>query len=156
MTTTRLCIEVSKRDGTDTSPLLDMKPANILLSGEGFAKIADFGVSKETADTIALTYIGTQCFLAPERIREGSPCTPASDVWALGLSMMEIAMAKFPFPSEAMTSTFDLMHFICHETSPTLPKNIFTIEFEDFCGSCLTKDPATRPHPKQLMVHRKC
>ena len=44
--------------------LIDIKPANILLNSAGFAKLADFGVSKETAETLAMTFIGTQCFLA--------------------------------------------------------------------------------------------
>ena len=122
------------------------------MSSSGYAKIADFGVSKETDQTLALTFIGTQSFLAPERIREGSPCTPASDVWALCLSMMEIAMAKFPFPIEAMGSAFDIMQFIIQERSPTLPKAAFSGEFEEFCRLCLMKDPQVRPHPRQLMV----
>ena len=130
----------------------DIKPGNILLSSTGYSKIADFGVSKETDQTLALTFIGTQTFLAPERLREGSPCTPASDVWALCLSMMEIAMAKFPFPIDAMGSAFDIMQFIVQEPSPTLPKSMFSSEFEDFCKACLLKDPKVRPHPQQLMV----
>lgn len=130
----------------------DIKPSNILLCSDGFVKIADFGVSKETEKTLALTFIGTQCFLAPERIKEGSPCTPLSDVWALGLSMMEIALAKFPFPSEAMTSTFDLMQYILQEPSPSLPKSKFSPEFEEFCTLCLIKEAENRPHPKKLLV----
>lgn len=66
---------------------------------------------------------------------------------------MEIALARFPFPSEAMKTYFDMMQFITQEKSPTLPKNMFTSEFEDFCGFCLMKDPLQRPHPKQLLVN---
>ena len=100
-----------------------------------------------------MTFIGTQCFLAPERIREGSPCTPASDVWALGLAMMEIAMAKFPFPQEVLNTAFDIFQFIVQEPSPTLPKDMFSSRFEEFCSLCLLKDPQQRPHPRKLMVY---
>lgn len=61
-------------------------------------------------------------------------------------------MAKFPFPSEAMTTTFDLMQYILQEPSPTLPKGTFTAEFEEFCKLCLLKDPQERTHPKKLIV----
>jgi mitogen-activated protein kinase kinase len=146
MIITRLFIEVFC--WTD----LDIKPTNILFNSDGLAKIADFGVSKETEATLALTFIGTQCFLAPERIREGSPCTPASDVWALALAMMEIALARFPFPTEAMGSYFDMMQYVLQEPSPTLPQHLFTREFEEYCKLSLMKDPKERPHPQQLMV----
>jgi serine/threonine protein kinase len=145
MKTIKLFIEVLKSN-------LDIKPSNILLSSKGYAKLADFGVSKETSDTMALTFIGTQCFLAPERIRQGTVCTPASDVWAVALSMMEIAMAKFPFPQEAMASTFDMFEFITQQPSPTLPAGLFSPEFDQLCRECLLKDPEQRPHPKKLLV----
>jgi serine/threonine protein kinase len=134
------------------SSSLDIKPSNILLCSSGYAKIADFGVSKETAETLAMTFIGTQCFLAPERIKMNAPCSPASDVWALGLSMMEIAMAKFPFPSEAMGSYFDMMEYIIQQPSPTLPAGVFSSHFEEYCKLSLIKDPAQRPHPQKLIV----
>ena len=61
-------------------------------------------------------------------------------------------MAKFPFPSEAMTSYFDMMQFITQEQSPTLPKDVFSPEFEEYCNLSLIKDPAARPAPQKLMV----
>jgi len=127
----------------------DIKPGNILLCSSGFAKIADFGVSKETEQTMAMTFIGTQCFLAPERIQQGTPCTPLSDVWALCLSMMEIATAQFPFPPDVMYSTFDLMEYILEQPSPSLPQD-FSLDFQEFCSLCLKKDPKERAHPKDL------
>ena len=46
----------------------DMKPANILLTGENrkFLKIADFGISKLSAATMAMSIVGTPYYLAPE------------------------------------------------------------------------------------------
>jgi hypothetical protein len=66
--------------------------------------------------------------------------------------MMEIAMAKFPFPSEAMGSYFDMMEFIIQQPSPTLPTNVFSTEFDEYCRLSLIKDPLQRPHPQKLMV----
>ena len=102
--------------------------------------------------TVAKTYIGTLCFLAPERIHDGEKCTPQSYVWALGLSMMEIAMGKFPFPTEVMSVEFDLMAYVIDQPSPTLPDS-FSPEFQEFCRLCLIKDPISRVHPTQLKVN---
>lgn len=70
----------------------DIKPSNILMSSTGDVKIADFGVSKQLTDnTQAMTFTGTQAYLAPERIRQGSNCSPVADVWGVGLTLIEIA-----------------------------------------------------------------
>jgi hypothetical protein len=68
---------------------------------------------------------------------------------------MEIAIAKFPFPSEAMNSYFDMMQYITLEQSPTLPTGVFSEEFRQFCSSQLIKDPDVRPTPSQLLVSLK-
>ena len=75
-----------------------------------------------------------------------------SDIWAFALTLMEVATAKFPFPSEAMTSYFDLMQYITQEQSPTLPPKLFTPEFEEFCRIALIKDPEARADIHELIV----
>src|SRR5207237_2084780 len=52
----------------------DVKPGNVLLTADGSAKIADFGIAKSVAADLATTsqLLGTPAYLAPERI-EGSP-----------------------------------------------------------------------------------
>ena len=65
---------------------------------------------------------------------------------------MEVAIAKFPYPSEAMSSYFDLMQYITQEQSPTLPPQMFTLEFEDFCRMSLLKDPEQRADIHELIV----
>lgn len=68
--------------------------------------------------------------------------------------MMEIALAKFPFPIEAMTTYFDMMQFITEEQSPTLPAGMFSEAFEEFCVLTLAKDEKSRAHPKDLLESR--
>jgi mitogen-activated protein kinase kinase len=114
----------------------DIKPSNILLNAAGEIKIADFGVSKELVNgTMAKTFTGTQGYLAPERVREGRIHSVESDVYSLGLTLMELATARFPFPPEGhppLPSVIDLLRYIEEEPSPTLPEGRFSEEFNDF------------------------
>ncbi|CDZ96562.1 pkinase-domain-containing protein [Phaffia rhodozyma] len=74
----------------------DVKPSNILVNSEGEIKLCDFGVSGELINSIANTFVGTSTYMSPERI-QGAPYTVKSDVWSLGISLIEMALGRFPF-----------------------------------------------------------
>ncbi|WVQ97417.1 hypothetical protein IAU59_004530 [Kwoniella sp. CBS 9459] len=74
----------------------DIKPSNILANTQGQIKICDFGVSGELINSIANTFVGTSTYMSPERI-QGAPYTIKSDVWSLGISLIELALGRFPF-----------------------------------------------------------
>ncbi|RKO91702.1 kinase-like domain-containing protein, partial [Blyttiomyces helicus] len=74
----------------------DVKPSNILLDSEGHIKIADFGVSGQLINSVANTFVGTSAYMAPERI-QGGKYSVQSDVWSVGITLMELALGKFPF-----------------------------------------------------------
>ncbi|KAJ3293810.1 MAP kinase kinase (MEK) [Borealophlyctis nickersoniae] len=138
----------------------DIKPSNILVNTNGEVKIADFGVSKELINgTRAITFTGTQAYLAPERLCHGNDSTVEADVWSLGISMMEIALARFPFPPEdhpQLTSVLDLLQFIASEPAPTLPPGQYSLEFEEFTEMCLIKEADARPSPGRLIQTAFC
>ncbi|KAJ4352782.1 MAP kinase kinase (MEK) [Ascochyta clinopodiicola] len=138
----------------------DLKPSNILVNSKGQIKLCDFGVSSELDGSIAETFVGTGTYMAPERI-QGSPYTVKSDVWSVGLSIMELAIGKFPFSGSAdddeaggPQGILDLLQQIVLEPAPKLPKSdAFPSILEDMVAKCLLKDPKERPTPKELFDH---
>jgi len=74
----------------------DIKPSNMLLNSDGQIKICDFGVSGELINSIADTFVGTSTYMSPERI-QGAQYTVLSDVWSVGISLIELALGRFPF-----------------------------------------------------------
>lgn len=98
----------------------DVKPTNILVNAKGQVKICDFGVSGNLVSSIAKTNIGCQSYMAPERIAGGgmqSSGAPSvgtysvqSDIWSLGLSIIECAMGRYPYPPETFTNIFSQLH----------------------------------------------
>ncbi|KAF9728721.1 hypothetical protein PMIN01_13101 [Paraphaeosphaeria minitans] len=139
----------------------DLKPSNILVNSKGQIKLCDFGVSSELEGSIAETFVGTGTYMAPERI-QGSPYTVKSDVWSVGLTLMELAIGKFPFGGSdddgdgpgGPQGILDLLQQIVLEPAPKLPKSdAFPAILEDMIAKCLMKDPAERPTPKELYEH---
>ncbi|ORY23207.1 kinase-like domain-containing protein [Naematelia encephala] len=97
----------------------DIKPSNILANTAGDIKICDFGVSGELINSIANTFVGTSTYMSPERI-QGAPYTIKSDVWSLGISLVELALGRFPFsdsPDDEDESELEL------DPDATLPLN---------------------------------
>ncbi|KAF2458616.1 kinase-like domain-containing protein [Lineolata rhizophorae] len=140
----------------------DIKPSNVLVNSKGQIKLCDFGVSSELEGSIAETFVGTGTYMAPERI-QGSPYTVKSDVWSVGLTLMELAIGKFPFNNDfgdaeddgpnggGPQGILDLLQRIVLEPAPKLPESdAFPSILDDMIGKCLMKDPADRPTPQQL------
>lgn len=139
----------------------DIKPSNILVNSRGYIKLCDFGVSSELEGSVAETFVGTGTYMAPERI-QGAQYTVKSDVWSVGLTLLELAIGKFPFNSDnadepgGPQGILDLLQQIVLEPAPRLPKSdAFPSILEDMITKCLMKDPALRPTPQELYVSFK-
>jgi len=130
----------------------DIKAGNILLNSKGASKLADFGVSGQLSDTMAKrqTVIGTPFWMAPEVIQEVGYDVKA-DIWSLGITCIEMAESKPPYSNvHPMRAIF----MIPSRAPPRLTEpEKWSIEFNDFVGKCLTKNPDQRPSAHDLLVH---
>lgn len=139
----------------------DIKPSNILLDVQGNVKLCDFGVSGEVVNLLATTFVGTQYYMAPERIM-GKPYTVNCDIWSLGLTLLEVATCRFPFSSDSPDplGPIELLSLIL-EYEPKLDdvpqEDIYWLAaFKSFIDFCLKKNSEERPSPRQMLQHPWC
>src|SRR5438093_9998342 len=80
----------------------DVKPQNVLLNGDGRAKVTDFGIARTLdvdAVTLTGTVLGTSHYIAPEQAR-GEQVDAQSDVYSLGSVLYELLTGDVPFPGD--------------------------------------------------------
>ncbi|KAI2472230.1 kinase-like protein [Annulohypoxylon bovei var. microspora] len=138
----------------------DVKPTNILINTQGQVKICDFGVSGNLVASIAKTNIGCQSYMAPERISGGSfmqagagdgTYSVQSDIWSLGLTIIECGMGKYPYPPEVSSTIFSQLSAIVEGDPPDLP-NRYSEAARTFVHGCLNKVPKLRPTYQALLA----
>jgi eukaryotic-like serine/threonine-protein kinase len=117
----------------------DVKPANVIVRGDGTALLADFGLARGADDTVLTQpgrVSGTVDYLAPELVRGGA-ATPASDVYALGCLAYECLSGGPPFASRSVPEAI-----LAHLESPPEPLDS---PLSHAVLQALAKDPADRP-----------
>jgi serine/threonine-protein kinase len=122
----------------------DIKPANVLLTPDGRAKLADFGLVRRIAELAdgSAPLAGTPTFMAPELFR-GTPASPQSDMYALGVLLFHTLTGRLPFAGENINELIQLHQ---NQPVPDVREHVPTIpEFlVEILARCLAKSPGDR------------
>lgn len=82
----------------------DLKPENVIIAGDGYLRLTDFGMAKElSCSSRTNTFCGTPAFIAPEVFHRNGH-DQMVDWWALGILLYEVSMGRFPFDGEGVSS----------------------------------------------------
>ena len=121
----------------------DVKPQNILISLDGKAKIADFGIARAAnANTISSSAMGSVHYSSPEQTR-GGYSDAKSDIYSMGITMFEMLTGRVPFDGDS-TVEVALRHL--QEDIPSPRKFTPEIPFstEQIILKCTQKSPDRR------------
>eukprot|EP00993_Chasmostoma_nieuportense_P007634 NODE_901_length_1774_cov_66.339405_g845_i0.p1 GENE.NODE_901_length_1774_cov_66.339405_g845_i0~~NODE_901_length_1774_cov_66.339405_g845_i0.p1 ORF type:complete len:423 (+),score=115.06 NODE_901_length_1774_cov_66.339405_g845_i0:62-1330(+) len=127
----------------------DLKPANLLVNKNGEVKIADFGIATTTNTVGKSTFVGTTTYMSPERIKGGRYGT-ASDVWSVGLLLVESAAGAFPFKNRS--NFIELLIDITSTEKVPLPAHL-SQPCKEFLWACMAQQPENRPSVSELLRH---
>ncbi len=134
----------------------DIKPENIMIRGDGYVKVLDFGLAKLTGDmrsretdsahtqafSLPGMIMGTATYMSPEQARSRS-VDPRTDIFSFGIVLYEMLTGKTPFSGQTTTDIIaeiiqkEPTHANVH--NPTVPHELNRITM-----MCLEKDRSTR------------
>ena len=111
-------------------------------------KLGDFGLAVQLEHSCSKrnTTCGTSWYMGPE-VYEEEACLK-SDVWSLGISIIEMAEGKNPFAG--MTSA-KIMNLVLNKSPPSLSSSGWSSDLVDFVKKCLVKDVNERASVDELL-----
>ncbi len=122
----------------------DVKPANLMLDGDGNIHVADFGIASAAglaSLTVTGTVLGTAGYLSPEQA-QGDRATPASDRYALAVVAFELLTSTRPFAADSPTA-----EAAAHVNAPVpsiSSRSGLPPQLDPVFGRALAKDPNRR------------
>jgi predicted ATPase/type II secretory pathway predicted ATPase ExeA len=133
----------------------DIKPENVMIRADGYVKVLDFGLARvsESAPSSATTHaaiettpgilLGTMAYMSPEQAR-GEPAGAPADVFALGITLYEMAAGRRPFVAPSMAAVLTAILLEEPVSLCRLNPSILA-DFENLVNRMLAKNPSIRP-----------
>jgi len=134
----------------------DLKPGNIMVTGDKRVKVLDFGLAKahDQGPEVGATHLATEAitedgrvlgtvpYMSPEQV-EGKTLDPRSDIFSMGIILYEMATGRRPFAGDSSAA---LMSAILRESpsSVTVLKEDLPRQLARIIAHCLEKDPDRR------------
>jgi tetratricopeptide (TPR) repeat protein/class 3 adenylate cyclase len=132
----------------------DVKPANLMLTGDGVIKILDFGIVKLPGVGLTKTggTVGTLPYMSPEQLR-GETVDGRTDIWSLGVVLYEMLAGRRPFHGRDEHATREAIEFAqpasLQVARPDVPEDLAR-----FVNRLLAKHLGDRPADIKTVVER--
>ncbi|MBP5231484.1 MAG: serine/threonine protein kinase, partial [Clostridia bacterium] len=147
----------------------DIKPDNIMISGDGHFKLTDLGLAKinassdqgneacvldenEEARPNRKTGFGTLEYMSPEQHLDAETCDIRSDIYSLGVTMYQLAAGRLPFETRTRAELRH-MHLTVEPLVPSTYAPGIPLEFDYIVMRCIQKRPEDRYQtPSELLA----
>lgn len=139
----------------------DVKPANIVLTKDGTAKLADLGMARATTDVAHIKAekgltLGTPHYMAPEQIRGRSDVDARADIYSLGATLFHMVTGRPPFPFPTVDEVLKA-HLKEELTPPDHINTKLSAGLGQVVEFMMTKSRKKRyPSPDELILDLEC
>lgn len=129
----------------------DIKLENVMLSGDGCAKLCDFGIAVYAAagnNMIPVEMKGTPAYQAPEMFTEAKYDPFKADIWALGVLLYNLMFGEMPFQAENIFMFADVVQRVEPDYPRSADRNLVAL-----IKSMLKKNPDERATIDQIWLN---